>query len=334
MDVDVDAVAAALGLGPRYESWLTALGEIDPVPSLALPIGDEAAELLVRLDVPDVDLDAVLTVWPDGERDAELWWLLERCQARFVAAMGDGDAFIECPSLPRSLDLQGRCFWIFVFASMVDATRSYHRALDVPDDISWATLADLGQQLVVHRNRRGTTGLDLQWWLVPHFLGALYGLGRLQFHLYHLRCGIAGPAFWPESDEPGFRRGDATLGVHIPATGPLTRAECDASFERAKTFVRGRFPEHDFRVATCTSWLLDDQLADYLPADSNIVQFQRRFQVVDGSNDDGRDTLLFVFDRVPESIGDLPQRTTLERAIVGHLRGGGRWRTRTGWLEP
>ena len=182
------------------------------------------------------------------------------------------------PVVAALLGLRGRCFWIFAFASMVDTTRAYHQARGVSDDISWATLADLGQQLVVHRNRRGTTGLDLQWWLAAHFLGALYALGRLQFHLYHLRCGIAGPAFWPESDEPGFRTGDATLGVHIPATGPLTPVACDESFAAATSFVRDHFPEHDFRVATCTSWLLDEQLADYLPADSNIVQFQRRFR--------------------------------------------------------
>ena len=217
---------------------------------------------------------------------------------------------------------------------MVEVTRAFHRERGVPDDISWATLADLGQQLVIHRKRRGTTGLDLQWWLVAHFLGTLYALGRLQFHLYHLRVGIAGPAFWPDTDEPGFRKGDATLGVHIPATGPLGPADCDVSFALARSFVRERFSEHDFGVATCTSWLLDEHLADYLPDDSNIVRFQRRFTVVDGATDDGRDTLRFVFDRVPESINDLPQRTTLERAIVTHLHRGGRWRTRTGWLVP
>ncbi len=187
--------------------------------------------------------------------------------------------------------------------------------------------------MVVHRNRRGSTGLDLQWWLVAHFLGALYALGRLQFHLYHLRRGIAGPAFWLDSDEPGFRVGDATLGIHIPAIGPLSPDACDSSFAMARTFVDAHFPEHDFRVGTCTSWLLDDQLAEYLGSSSNIVQFQRRFHVVDGANEEGRDTLLFVFDRVPKSLDELPQGTTLERAIVKHLRDGGRWCTRTGWVQ-
>ncbi len=332
--VDVDAVAAGLGLDSAYAPWLRALDAVEPQASFALPSRAQAEALLIRLAVPDDDLEAVLSVWPEPDRDVELWWLLERCHARFVASMGDGDAFIDCPSLPRELDLRGRCFWVFAYASMVEVTRAFHVERGVPDDISWATLADLGQQLVIHRKRRGTTGLDLQWWLVPHFLGALYALGRLQFHLYHLRVGIAGPAFWPDTDEPGFRKGDATLGVHIPATGPLVPSECDVSFDLARAFVKRHFPEHDFRVATCTSWLLDEQLADYLPADSNIVRFQRRFTVVDGATDDGRDILRFVFDRVPKSIDDLPQRTTLERAIVSHLRSGGHWKTRTGWLEP
>ena len=147
--------------------------------------------------------------------------------------------------------------------------------------------------------------------------------------------GIAGPAFWPETDEPGFRKGDATLGVHIPATGPLCRAECDESFDLATAFVERHFREHDFRVATCTSWLLDEQLADYLPADSNIVQFQRRFTVVDGARPTmGATSCCFVFDRVPKSIDELPQRTALERAIVSHLRGGGRWKHADGLARP
>ncbi len=326
-------MAETLGLGPTYDAWLRALDEVDPARSFALPSRQGAPALLARLRVPADDLDSVLSVWPDPDRDVELWWLLERCHARFAAAMGDGDAFIDCPSLPRDLGLQGRCFWVFAYAATVDATRAFHRERGVPEDISWATLADLGQQMVIHRNRRGSTGLDLQWWLVSHFVGTLYALGRLQFHLYHLRRGLAGPAFWLESDEPGFRKGDAALGIHIPAIGPMTPSACDESFADARSFVRDRFPEHDFKAGTCTSWVLDEQLADYLPVESNIVQFQRRFQIVEGSTDDGRDILRFVFDRVPESLDELPQDTTLERAIVQHLRSGGRWRTRTGWLD-
>jgi hypothetical protein len=48
---------------------------------------------------------------------------------------------------------------------------------------------------------------------------------------------------------------------------------------------------------------------------------------------------LFVFHRrydglnVPTTLLDeLPQQTTLQRAIVAHLRAGGHWHSRTGWF--
>jgi hypothetical protein len=34
-----------------------------------------------------------------------------------------------------------------------------------------------------------------------------------------------------------------------------------------------------------------------------------------------------------EFLDALPARTTLERAIVSHLRAGGQWRSRTGWAD-
>ena len=90
----------------------------------------------------------------------------------------------------------------------------------------------------------------------------------------------------------------------------------------------------------CNSWLLDDQLARYLPEDSNILGFQRRFRVPDEAPvSDGDLTILkFVFDRPetplrPGELDALPQRTTLERAVVGHLRDGGHWYSRAGWYD-
>ncbi len=38
------------------------------------------------------------------------------------------------------------------------------------------------------------------------------------------------------------------------------------------------------------------------------------------------------YDGSPELLDRLPQRTTLQRAIVTRLRQGGHWYNRTGWL--
>jgi GNAT-like C-terminal domain len=88
------------------------------------------------------------------------------------------------------------------------------------------------------------------------------------------------------------------------------------------------------RIATCTSWMLDEQLAEYLPSDSNILAFQRRFTLVPGARDNDDWILRVVFGTEhPKELDALPQRTRLERAVVNHLRQGLHWRMRTGWLQ-
>jgi hypothetical protein len=113
----------------------------------------------------------------------------------------------------------------------------------------------------------------------------------------------------------------------------MTPAACDASFTHAKEFFARHFPEEDYHIAVCRSWLLDDQLADYLPADGNIVQFQRRFRPAYRPHDDDEDILRFVFGRITPGLDGLPQRTALERAVVGHLKAGNHWSGGAGWLE-
>ena len=130
-----------------------------------------------------------------------------------------------------------------------------------------------------------------------------------------------------------FREGEPTLGIHIPESGPLTPEACDDSLAQARPFFSRHFPETPTRLAICTSWLLDPQLAEYLAPDSNIVRFGRRFTLVGDGYDGDADVLRFVFHRIAPRIDDLPQRTTLERAIVAHLRAGKHWRNRTGWVE-
>lgn len=78
---------------------------------------------------------------------------------------------------------------------------------------------------------------------------------------------------------------------------------------------------------------MTEQLAEYLPADSNIVRFQRRFRPAYRPDYDDEVILGFVFGRIPASLDDLPRRTTLQRAIVDHLRAGRRWDGGVGWLR-
>lgn len=337
-DPKQSTVVNRLGLDEKYDAWLARLQEVGPAP-VTPPRGDEARALLSRLGVAEPDLSVIADAVPSPDGEAELWWLLERAVNQVRLDIGQWDAPIgPRPGLPAELGAQGRCFWISVYLAAVDDVRRWHRARGVPDDVSWATLGDLGRHIRGYHERTGETGFDSQFWLTATFRGALYELGRLQFNPYHLLSGPAGPLFWYDEHEQarlgeGYRAGDPALGTHVPEVGPLTPESVDASLAAVRPFFSAHFPEHRFRVVTCTSWLLDEQLAEYLPPTSGIVRFQSRFTMIPGTREADEMVFRYVFGRVPESLDDAPQDTELQRAVTAHVRAGRHWNMRTGYVE-
>lgn len=328
--VDAAAVGEWLGPGEEYTAWVSGLaGNTDPRP-VVLPSGDELRTLLDRMGVQADDAAEIEETQPSPARDPELWWLLTRVRDRLTGTMGlgRGDLWGQAmPHLPEKLGAKGRFFYPHVFLAALPDALAYFTERGIPDDIVWATLADFGRQLAIYRRINGRGGLDVQFWFTLHFRGLIYDLGRLQFNRYrvdHTRHTDAGAPY---------REGDYVLGVHIPEAGPMTPEACDESFRRAKAFYARYFPEEPYRYANCTSWLLDDQFAEYLPEDSNILRFQRRFTLIDDEQEGDKAVFQFVFRKVNPVIDELPQRTTLERAIVQHLKAGRHWKVRTGWLE-
>jgi len=93
------------------------------------------------------------------------------------------------------------------------------------------------------------------------------------------------------------------------------------------------FPRRTCRLGLCHSWLLDKQLGEYRPATSNIIRFQERFRPAYTPEGNNRPTLEFVFRTPDRPLDELPQRTTLERAVVQHVRDGRQWHGGVGWLE-
>jgi hypothetical protein len=275
-----------------------------------------------RLDISGEDQREILAAWPSSESDPHTWSSLKRAYETLVNDLG-GFAPLELPGPSVESTPLGRYFFVYVYLAALADVRRFHAQRRIPDEISWATLADLGRNLVRDRLLLGDGGLRTSGWLTLHFRGSIFQLGRLQFNRMRVRAAHVADAF---------REGDAALGVHIPESGPLTPEACEDSLVRAQPFFARHFPETPTRLGICTSWLLDPQLAAYLRPESNVVRFQRRFELVGEGFDGDADVLRFVFHRIAPNIDDLPQRTTLERAIVTHLRAGKHWRSRTGWV--
>ena len=189
------------------------------------------------------------------------------------------------------------------FVARIPELQARHRALGLTDEESRATIRSLPRHVALHRECGGEPGGWEVEWIEMIWDGKLSELGRLQFEDH----------------------GDGVLDVHIPETGlPLAPRACDASFARAREV----YPGH--HTARCTSWLLDPQLADALPPASNIVRFQRRFELRDEGREANDDVRRFVFHTYERDLGKLTSRTTLERALIERMRAGGTWRAPTG----
>jgi GNAT-like C-terminal domain/N-acyltransferase N-terminal domain len=189
------------------------------------------------------------------------------------------------------------------FVARIPELRARHRALGLTDEESRATIQALPRHVGLHRECGGEPGGWEVEWIEMVWAGKLAELGRLQFE----------------------NHGDGVLDVHIPETGlPLDPVACDAAFARAREV----YPDH--HTAQCTSWLLDPQLAQALPPASNIVRFQRRFELRDEGREANGDVLRFVFHTYEPDLERLTPRTTLERALLEHMRAEGTWRAPTG----
>lgn len=196
-----------------------------------------------------------------------------------------------------------------------DVVRAWHAARGLTEEQSWLALSDLGQQMRVHRLTFGELGHHTLAWTAMNWTGRLFWLGRLQFDLHRSS------------------QGQWRIGTHIPATGPLTPAAVEESFEAAQQFFPTRFAdlaaasegEIFGREFVCDSWLVNEELPGIVGRDSNLGDFAARWSV-ETTFPAADDAVFFVFhQRPPYDLGDLPQRSRLQRGIIERIADGRGW---------
>jgi hypothetical protein len=252
--------------------------------------------------------------------------------------MGDHDAPLPVWDDLDGAGVSGRLLYVYVFAIMWRETQAYLREGGCPETVIVRTMSSLSRHAVIHMRKWGTVGLDAGWWMLPALRGELLQIGSLQFHRVTLGVGSLAPRPWFSDDDaktlgPGFRNGDASVGIHIPDGTDLSASALDATFDEAREVIGAMWPVRQRRVATCQSWMLDPQLGEFLAPTSNILGFQRRFTLLPEWIVDDHDIIEFVFRRPGVALTDRPQTTTLERAVVALIESGRHWRVPPGWTD-
>ncbi len=131
-------------------------------------------------------------------------------------------------------------------------------------------------------------------------------------------------------------KGATVLSVHIAADGPMTREACLASFAEAMPFYHKHFPDLKPLAFYCSSWLLNPHFKTYLKPSSNIVQFLALWQLFaqPHTKDDAFFMRVWAQPKEQIDIETAEQKSSLQRAVVAHVKAGGRWNDMGGLILP
>lgn len=297
----------------------------------------DLARTLEHTGLASSKIAEIVNHWRDVQASARWSSLLAAGYTMVSLDRGNIDAPVPIWSDLHDEGAEGRLFYFYLFALCFDETVAYLRQRGTPEHVIDSTMNILVQHSATYERKWGNLGVDGGWWTLIVLRGELLQIGSLEFHLVSLGVGTLSPEWYDEAETqalgPGFRRGDASLGVHIPQDADFSPAALDRTLDEARAVLRRLWPVEHRRLATCRSWIMDDRLATLLGPDSNLVRFQQRFELVPGWVEDDDDVLEFVFRLPGTALGELPRRTSLERAVLGILERGEHWHTRSGWFD-
>ena len=117
-------------------------------------------------------------------------------------------------------------------------------------------------------------------------------------------------------------RGDPVISLHIPPEGRLDPHAVQESLHHAVSFFEQHFPDLNFRLFICHSWLLNTELSALLPVASNILAFQSLFTIA-LANKDTEALYAFIFGVPPCPVEQLVPKTAFHERILSFIREGG-----------
>ena len=298
---------------------ITALPPDDMKARWEIELMNELREYMERLTFPPEAVEALLP-----QMNAEIDVIAQKYMAEElewgealeqVKAMGEGEGY-------------GRQMMLSV-ACMPELRRRYAEA-GLDDELFWGIMMDLKYKLMECKNVKGEWGSFVAHWFDWHYKMKRFALGRLQFEEREWS-----PEQSYEKHGVVINKGDIVINMHIPSAGPLTEELRMDAYRRAYEFFADCYRDGKL-VLVCNSWLLDPEYQTFLPETSNIVGFQKDFEIlhVEKKENFGESWRIFGMpgDKVvnQSNAAEMPRDTSMQRAFADFLIGGGKTGTAFG----
>lgn len=214
----------------------------------------------------------------------------------------------------KQLDLPYYTIPLLVFMAMTKQTKAFYEEQGISEQIYWDSMLDLKYKMEKCKVIKGIVGLFTNWFI--YFLRLeIFGLGRLQFRVIKF-----GKTY--NKDGITLLPDDLVIDVHIPEMkAPFDKASRDDAYDKAFEFFKDKVNK---KVYVCDSWLLGPINKQLLNPKSNIYSFMSEFDIISSGVYRENEDLWRIFDTNEQNPDKLPADTSLRRAIINHLKSGGR----------
>lgn len=205
-----------------------------------------------------------------------------------------------------------------------DELEKEYQSKGIPNNVLIDTLKDIVIWTKTWSALKNELYLGEAEWLKRHLSMKLFRLGRLQFCMADSEFDIP---------EKNVKKGDPTIEIHIPEGEPLSPQECINSIDEARRFFSRFFPEYEYKLFTCHSWLLDRSLSEFLSPSSNILQFADLFRVVRRDTSDALLGYIFKWGIKRDELGNCPARSSFAEKIKAAALDGRAFYECLGYIE-
>ena len=205
----------------------------------------------------------------------------------------------------------------YICARLLERLYNEFLELGIDEEVYFATMASLDEMCATQYRKTGIFGVrqGLYYWVRKFYLHNLFRLGSLQFE-------ICKSIVTAQCDGGELVEGGPCIKVHIPRSCDFSDEACEASYALAREF----FPKHFGLpcVFYCGSWLLHPWIQECMPSTSRIVQFQKKFKILElleGPEEVGH-VASWVFGKRMDNVDDYPEDTSMQRAAKARIKAG------------
>lgn len=254
-------------------------------------------ELYNKLELPQGMIDRLEAVRPEMDLDA-VESSLNLMMNRETAEQAHKEILAAFPEDEGSLRS--------MICQLEVVRRQYDKYMEmgISEEIFVDTMKAYTRFVGEHYEKYGEYVYDRDWWSYRQASMCLFRIGALEYEFI-------------------LYKGEKVLSVHIPSDADMKADNVTRSIEMAKEFMAKFYPEYAESRMYCESWLLAPKLQELLPPTSNIVHFQKRFELFN-SSDEGMDCVYWVFKAPKDTpFEQLREDTSLQRKIKEVLLAGG-----------